>query len=126
MEYTTCMTCDTRCKPSELDINSECLMCQAKFGIRMKNVVKNMDYGRTSQSYYSTIPIEHRPNLMNDAMNLYKIRFKNKDLLIDYLNKKYNLTLTRNIFNSITSPKHLEKLSLTWRFELQKTRRKNG
>lgn len=123
--YTTCMNCGAKCRPSELDCNSECLMCQFRFANKMKQVMKNVEKSNKSksESYYSTIPLEIRQDFMNDAMRLYKIKFKNKNLLIDYLNDKYNLELTRNIFNNITHPSHLQKLGLSWKFELQKLKK---
>lgn len=123
--YTTCINCGTKCRASELDFNSECLMCQFRFANKMKQAMKDIEkkHKSKSESYYSTIPLEIRQDFMKDAMNLYKIKFKNKNLLIDYLNDKYNLELTRNIFNNITHPSHLQKLGLSWKFELQKLKR---
>jgi len=123
--YTTCMNCGRKCKEYELDINSECWSCQFSFEGKMREIRKNTDLTNSNKakSYYETIPSEYRMNLMRDAMNLYKVKFKNKNLLIDFLNEKYNESLTRNIFNNITSPRHLAKLGLSWKFELQKLKR---
>jgi transcription elongation factor Elf1 len=124
-KYTTCLNCGEKCAKHELDINSECWMCQARFENKMKKVVKNVDYDNKgkAESYYDTLSSKVRRDMLNDAMRYYKVKYKNKTLLIDFLNEKYDLNMTRNIFNNITKPENLKKLGLSWKFELQKLSR---
>ena len=123
--YTTCLECGKECRTYELDVNSECWMCQAKFENKMKKVQKDTDYKNRnkSSSYFSQIPIKCREAIMHDVVNLYKVKIKNRKLLIEYVNKKYNVRITDNIFSRMTSPQNLRDMGLSWKFELQKLSR---
>lgn len=121
--YTTCLECGKECRTYELDVNSECWMCQARFENKMRKVMKNVDKTVKSVSYFDFLSSKLQKTLMNEVVNLYKIEFKNKTLLKDHLNEKYQLKLTTNVFNRMTSPEHLAKFGLNWKFELQKLSR---
>jgi len=73
--------------------------------------------------YFETIDKKLRNKIMQDVVDLYKIEIKNKRTLIEYLNEKYNIKLTTNVFSRITSLEHLASYGLSWKFELQKLKR---
>jgi len=127
MSYTTCLKCGSRCKEKELDINLECWHCQYHFERKMVALRKITDTSSSGNGkkmpYFETIDKKLRNKIMQDVVDLYKIEIKNKRTLIEYLNEKYNIKLTTNVFSRITSLEHLASYGLSWKFELQKLKR---
>lgn len=117
---TTCLKCKSVCNSFELDEFYECGKCQGKFYRKMiKKATSHRGKGKTKhqKSYVSDIPPEIRGEILSDATELYKGKYKSKKELIKYINRTYNTNMTSTVFDMLATDANLKKYGLNWKYK---------
>ena len=116
MAKTTCLRCNKACDSYELDFKYECRSCQRIFLDKMK-VKKGRGTTKKSPTFASDINSHLHLSILRTAVKVYKIKFRGKDKMVDYINDLHDTSLTTHVFSKLISPSNLKKYNLEWDYK---------